>query len=266
MCDIVAAAPVAGAATQLLTSGLGGGLVGGFLATVTMAAVKKYCPTVLNKAIAVVRSLLATARPPDRATVTPVASVLGGWPDAALRTIAAQLGTKAALVRSAREAVCVAFRGNANAAVVAERFFPNASTRHLDGMTGFVRATAESCRAATAAEVNFLSTALMNLVLANTYQGDRDPPAVLISRTSASRTGGGRSQVGASFRMYDKGGIRGCDVLLDYQGRWQRISPGAGCQSAAALVAVGSRYRWAFRASDRPGHASQWVVTGVGTA
>jgi hypothetical protein len=262
VCDVVRSEGVSSAASTLISSG--GGLVGALLAQVVVTAVKNNCTSLVQRAVKVVRSILATDRPPR----TPAFSTLRTYLDALtarqVSTIASQLGVSTQYVLNARNAVCNAVRLDQNSAGVIAGNFPNARLRHLAAMNAFIRLAVDTCGGLSRADANFITGAVLNLVLGNEYQRDLDPPVVQIYRTAGQRFAGGVTDVTAWFRMFDRGGLRSCEIQLWYGGQWH--SRAGGCSVHSARLVTGTRYAWAFRATDNWGHVSQWAVTYTGTA
>jgi hypothetical protein len=262
VCDVVRSEGVSSAASTLISSG--GGLAGALLAQVVVTAVKNNCAALVGQAIKVVRSILGTAKPPRTPTVSTLGTYLEELAARRVATIGSQLGVSAQYVLNVRNAVCEAVRQDQDAAGVIARDFANARLRHLTPMNAFIRLVVDTCRGMTTADANYITGAVLNLILGNEYQRDLDPPVVHIYRTAAQRWAGGVTDVTAWFRMFDRGGLRSCEIQLWYGGRWHARS--GGCSAHTARLATGTRYAWAFRATDRSGYVSQWAVTFTGTA
>jgi hypothetical protein len=261
VCSIVGdTAGEAAAATKLIKRG--GEIVGALLGQLVVTAVDAACQDLLPRGIGVVRRIFARPRPTRTRVYSPLSTydALG-----ALRvaSIASRLGVTSSYVLTARDNVCSAANAGRNAADAVARAFPRARLRHLEAMNAFIRLVVENCSGLTSADANFVTGAVLNLVLANSYNRDLDPPAVNVYRTAGSRSGS-VGVVTAWFQWFDSSGIRSCDVQLWYDGAWHPRS--GGCSSHTVSLRAGTRYAWAYRATDPFGHVSQWATTSLGTA
>jgi hypothetical protein len=262
VCDIVKSEGVSSAATQLISSG--GGLAGALLGQVVVTAIKNNCPALVRTGIKIVRSILATVNPPQQPAYSPLPTYLDVFTAQRVNDIASALGTNGTFIRNTRDAVCNAVAAGDNAAAVINRSLGNARLRHLTAMNAFIRLIVDTCARITKADANYITGAVTNIIFANEYQNDLDPPVVQIYRTSGQRNGAGAALVSAWFRWFDRGGVKSCDVELGYAGAWHSVAGGCSLQSVWLLE--GTNYAWAYRATDYAGHVSQWAVTTTGTA
>lgn len=262
VCAVVRSEGVKSAANTLISSA--GNVAGALLGQVVVTGIADNCPFLVKQGVKVVRSVLATVQPSRTPAISSISVYLGQLDALRVGAIGNRLGASPEYVRASRDLVCAAVRRDDNAAGAINQRFSNARVVHLEAMNAFIRLLVDTCGGIDESEANFITGAALNLVLANTYQRDLDPPVVLIYGTSGQRYTDGTTIASARFRMFDRGGLQSCDIMLWHGGSWH---PRAGnCNSHSVRLTAGTRYAWAFRATDRSGHVSQWVVTSTGTA
>jgi hypothetical protein len=264
VCKIVENQSVGSAAAKLLSDG--GGVVGELLGQLVVTAVQSNCSWLVTEAVKVVQSMLATVHPPPTPALSPVGSYLSRLASERVSQMATQLGMSASSVLAARAEVCAAVSGGQSPADVIARDFRAAHVSNLAALDAFVRLAVETCRGIDGAAANFISGAALAVALAHERRPDHDPPVVEITQSTARRAAGGPTSLAVQFRAFDPGGLRSCEVLLWYAGLWHGQPTGGSCAPYGVGLTPGTRYAWAYRATDVAGNVSQWVTTGFGTS
>jgi hypothetical protein len=262
VCSVVKSKSVGGAAEKLLSSS--GGVVGELLGQIVVTAVQENCAWLVKQGIKVLQSILATTRPPSLPAVSSIRAYLNRLSSERVNTMASQLGVSSSYLLGARNQVCSAVNVDQSPADVIAGAFGRARLRHLPAMNAFTRLVVDTC-GLSAVDANFISGAVLDVVLANEYQLDRDPPVVEIHRTTAQRVGENKTYLTASFWYFDPANkLRSCEVDLWYMGGWHPQY--CGWLFDRVYLRSGLTYAWAFRVTDAVGHVSQWAVTPTGTS